>query len=104
MVAPDHTVDIHERTTFVGREQVEFKMPERGELLPLELKTVARPETWLKNQKKNDLSWNQTYDSVQDIHDVPTCKIKKCKLDCKKLTAESVRYARSCLENIQRKY
>ena len=74
MPAPIHTVDLAVEDTVqssVRQEQPEFEMPERGELLSLELKRTAKSEMWLKNQRKFDTSWNQTYDLDQDAHVVP---------------------------------
>ena len=102
--APCDIVDLTDKVqSSLTHEQSLFVMKERGELLPLQKKTVSDPRKWVKNRRTFDSTWGGTIDLTTNEHVVPQCKLKTCKLDCKKLNNDAIAYARSNFESFAKR-
>jgi hypothetical protein len=71
-------------------------MKERGELMPLEKHKVVKPESWKRNIRSFDDTWNDTFNvQGQGKHAVPECVLSKYKLDCESVDHDVVMHARN---------
>ena len=91
--APTHVIDVTKKAaSTVQLEQAKFTPQERGDILPLQLRHVAQPSKWKKNQRVFDLTWGSSFD--ESGHHIPKCKTKNCVLDCDKITQEVMTHVR----------
>ena len=91
--APVHESSVNvDVASAVVREQPVFVPKERGELIPLQRRSVSNPKTWLNKVRKFDKSWSKRKGKVADEPGtVPTCAVSNCKLQCVELTGTPTR-------------
>ena len=99
--APIHVDVVEDANASVCQEQPVFEREKKATILPLQRRKKSRPETWL-NARSGRFDKNKLVKklmSQESSNTVPKCTTKRCKLDCAKLTLDSVAYARKKFYN-----